>query len=93
VANIESMWVSFDQTMARCVEHLGLDGDVTKHNRYELALVTILFRFTYKYLSIKDMHDYDAYGVMEKKTVFENTLRHLMEIRNQFNYYFNAIWC
>ena len=92
MATLQMIYMKFDETMETFVNHLGLDGKVYHDNLHHLYVKRIAFHFKHRYLTILDNHDYQM-DELDPKTIIENSAKHLMEIRNQFNYYFNAIWC
>lgn len=91
MATLNSCYLDFEGIMKQCINYFFLEGKVTLHNDYKNHSIGILFRFTYRYLSIKDIINF--YLDEDKKVIMDATIKHLKEIRDQFNYYFNAIWC
>lgn len=92
MASIEYSYMLFDETVKRCVEYLNLDGRIYKDDLLHLYIIRITFVFNYRYLIIHDLVDYVPNEIY-KKTVLDNTVQHLKEIKFQFNAYFNDIWC
>lgn len=92
MANIDMCYLMFEETIKRVVDHFKLEGKVYRDQLFHLYVMRITFVFTHKYLSIHDMIDYPPHEI-NKKTVLDDTVKHLMEIEFQFRYYFNAIWC
>ena len=48
MAGIDSAYIQFEKTMARCVEHWEMDGKVTLHNDFRQYLIGVLFIFRYQ---------------------------------------------
>lgn len=81
----------FERDMERLIQYWEMDGKISKHNDFANYLIGIMFRFKYRYLSITDIINYHPHT--DKRVIYDETTAHLKEIKNQFNYYFNAIWC
>ncbi len=81
----------FYETIKPCIEYFKINGKVNKIDRFDLAAIQISFEFFYKYLTIFDHIYYEVFDV-NKKTILENTVKHIKEISYQFRFYFEGIW-
>lgn len=95
MATLKKLYYEFENMIDECISHIGLSGKVYKADIYHLDKTRLSFFFTEKYLKIHDHVDYDRHNFrdIELKSVFDDTVLHLIAIKKQFNYYFNAIWC
>ena len=92
MASIECSYIMFEQTIKQVIDYWKMDGKVIKHDDFRYDRIVLFFNFTHKYLSINDMITFDPWDY-DRKSILDDTVRHLKEIKSQFNYYFNAIWC
>ena len=91
MATIQSAYVQFENTIKQVVDYWEMDGKVTKHDDFRNYLIGILFIFRHRYLSIKDVINFDPQT--DRKIILDETVKHIKEIKTQFYAYFNAIWC
>lgn len=81
----------FDTAMNNIVNYYQMDGKISLHKDYTRSSIGVMFKFTHKYLTIKDIINFDL--EKDRREILNNIDLHLKEIKSQFNYYFNAIWC
>jgi uncharacterized protein YuzE len=91
MATVNSAYLMFENTMKQVIDAWEMEGRVSVHYDFCHYLIGILFVFTHRYLSIKDIINYNP--DTDKKEILDSTVRHLREIKMQFYAYFNAIWC
>jgi hypothetical protein len=81
----------FNDTINQVIKHWEMDGEVTKFDDFRNYLIHFVFRFRHQYLSVHDVITFEPN--CDKRKALDDTVAHINEIRKQFNYYFNAIWC
>lgn len=91
MANLLSAFINFENTISDIVAHLEMEGNVIKHDDFRNKVVYIFFRFRDQYLSVEDVIGFDVPVAIDN--VFNDTIKHIKEIKFQFYAYFNAIWC
>jgi hypothetical protein len=91
MATANIAYIIFNDTINQVIRQWEMDGDVTQHHDFRNYLMHFVFRFRYCYLSVNDVMVIEPNS--DKGKVLDDTVNHIKEIKNQFNYYFNAIWC
>lgn len=91
MASLESSYYNFESTMDSVIKYFNIEGKVSLHNDHRNYLIGVLFKLRYKYLYVIDILNFDM--DKPKQGILDGTVIHIREVRDQFNYYFNAIWC
>ncbi len=91
MATANTAYAMFEGNINQVIEHWEMDGKVTKHDDYRNRIIGVLFKFRHRYLHVRDVLAFDV--EVPRKNILDDTVRHIKEIKDQFNYYFNAIWC
>lgn len=91
MATIDSCFSAFDRVMKQCVDHVGLRGHIFKEIDYPRDKLVIVFSIGFRYLSVQDCIYYEMFE-LDKKIVLEAAVKHLKDLKYQFDFYFEGIW-
>lgn len=91
MATVNMAYIMFDNTIKQVINHWGMDGEITKHDDFRNYLIHILFTFRHRYLSVNDTIAFAPN--QDRKNILDDVVGHIKEIKNQFYYYFNDLWC
>jgi len=83
----------FDDLTKEYVKYFKLDGEVIRYDDFMNININIIFKFWCKYLSINDIKVIYGYEYPDISYIFDFTVKHLKDIKFQFEDYFNELWC
>jgi len=83
----------FDEYINHLIVNLKMEGEIKQHKDFCNYLIHFDFKFRHKYLSTHDILSVGEEYILNPKKIMDDIISFIKEIKFQFDYYFNELWC